>query len=121
MIYAILFFHYIADFCLQTEEQAKNKSSDWGALARHVGVYIMAMTIGIAAILMLQDKPNGLEMAFEYAAINGGIHFVTDAITSRISKHYYKTGNMPAFWRTIGADQLIHVWSLVLTLPLLGV
>ena len=46
-------FHWIADFVLQTDWQAQNKSKRWDALLTHTGIYSMAITALVALTLDL--------------------------------------------------------------------
>ncbi|MHA2069343.1 MAG: hypothetical protein ACXABY_33705, partial [Candidatus Thorarchaeota archaeon] len=84
--------------------QATNKSKNWKALGAHVLTYGLVLSI----------------MGPLYGLVNMGLHFVTDAATSRISSKCYASNNMKGFWATIGADQFIHSACLILTLGLAG-
>ena len=53
LIFWILICHFIADFLLQTDWQAKNKSSNFEALASHVTVY--SFTIAILSIPFISE------------------------------------------------------------------
>lgn len=112
MIYFIIFSHWVADFIAQSDWMAKNKSKSWLALSLH----ILAYTISLALLLLLVHP----ETAWKYALINGAIHFVVDAITSRITAKLYAKGDVHNFFVVIGLDQAIHMSTLVATLPLLS-
>jgi len=43
-VFLILIIHFIADFVLQTDKQAKGKSNNWGDLLSHTFVYSYSMT-----------------------------------------------------------------------------
>ncbi len=96
----IFVLHYIGDFILQTRWMGENKSKLLSALSLHILVYTATL----------------LPFGFEFAIINGILHFITDFITSRLSSRAYKNGNMAQFWAIIGFDQLIHTITLILTL-----
>jgi len=54
-----------------------------------------------------------------WAALNGGLHFVTDFITSKTSRYFYDNGKMRLFWVVIGADQMVHMLCLIISALLL--
>lgn len=112
MIYVIIFSHWFADFIAQSDWMAKNKSKSWLALSLH----ILAYTSSLAILLSLVHP----ETAWKYALVNGVIHFVVDAITSRITAKLYAKGDVHNFFVVIGLDQAIHMSTLVATIPLLS-
>jgi hypothetical protein len=69
IVFSILLgLHWIADFVLQTNWQARNKSKRLDALGAHVGTY----TAVIAAASVVLFGLAGLW----FALINGALHFV---------------------------------------------
>ena len=94
--------HWFADFVLQTDKQAKNKSSSNYFLSMHLLTYTLAM----------------LPLGVRYAVLNGLLHFVVDYCTSRATKHFYKKGDIHNFFVVVGLDQAIHMSCLVYLLPL---
>lgn len=118
----LMTLHYIADFLLQTDDQALGKSKRWEPLLAHTTVYSMCF----------------LCFGFEFALITLVLHTITDFITSRIGARlwyidlyknhgwevnhfgtyeYFAHVNMKKrspFWWMIGFDQLIHLWCLVI-------
>lgn len=119
---SLIIRHFLGDFLLQSDWMALNKSKDWIALYFHAFVYSLCF----------------LHYGWAFMAITLWSHFVTDAITSRItSKLWFVTdhGEDPAtgcrliyyhmrkrhwFFVMIGFDQLIHYVTLTLTLRLLS-
>ena len=105
----ILSVHYFADFIVQTDWQAKNKSSRFDALARHVTNYT-----GIMFALSFVMWRNNPLMAC-WAVANGIAHCVVDYFTSRTAKRFFSLGNYRGGFMVIGLDQLIHqtclLWS----------
>ncbi len=126
----LLAIHFVADFLLQSDWMAQNKSRRWDALAAHVAVY--------SACFFYYGAP--------FVAMTFLLHFVTDAMTSRITSRLWffdmampvqwpsrRAPNSPAvphyavgggnrhwFFVVIGADQLIHFLCLAWTLRVLG-
>ena len=104
IIYYILFSHWVADFIFQTDKMAQNKSTSWPWLSSHVLTY---------SVFMLPYGPI-------YALVNGAAHFVTDAITSRVTSYLWRQEKRHDFFVVIGFDQLLHIVVLIATIPLMG-
>lgn len=109
----LLSVHFIADFVLQTDWMAQNKSKDWLALTLHVGVYTTALQLAVIPLLWFSFPSEGLRV---YAITNGILHFATDAITSRINSRLWADKKVHYFFVGVGADQLVHTWTLGLTM-----
>ena len=54
-----------------------------------------------------------------WIVVNGALHFVTDAITSRITGYFWAKNDAHNFFVVIGFDQMIHYFCLFGTLILL--
>lgn len=91
--------HFVGDFVLQSNWMATNKSHRWLALAVHVAVY--------SACLL----PFGLA----FAGVNAVAHFCVDAVTSRINSRLWAAKRVHAFFVGVGADQGVHMATLMLT------
>lgn len=106
-IVCVLTIHWLADFCLQTHEQAQNKSKNFGALLRHCGTYTFALIVAF-----------GFKgQAFvAWGILNGFFHTLIDAATCRVTSTLYNEKRYHDFFVTIGADQLIHTVILLGTL-----
>lgn len=89
--------HFVADFLLQSHWMATNKSKNWDALGYHVFTYsaVMCMTC---------------DLRFVY--FNLVLHWVTDAITSRITSRLFGK-QWHWFFVVVGLDQLIHMTCLL--------
>ena len=114
MIFLILIFviHYIADFILQTEWMALNKSLSFSPLLAHVAVYTSALFM--AAVLAVP-----FEEAFLWAIINGLAHFCVDYFTSRLMRWAREQQKNRLFFQIYGIDQTLHYICLFLTLELI--
>ena len=106
-IYGLL-IHFLADFGLQTHDQAVNKSTDSIWLFKHVGVYSL---IWFIATLPLFGLPNALAFIF----FTFMTHFITDYITSRVGKPFWEKKDMHNGFVVVGFDQLVHFITLFYT------
>lgn len=102
-IILVFWIHWVADFVLQTDTMAKNKSTSNKWLLSHVSVYTIPFFI----------------FGWKFALVNGAAHFVTDYFTSRINSRLYKAGKIHEFFVGVGFDQAVHATTLVLTLEYL--
>lgn len=112
MIWAIsilLIGHFVADFVMQSDTMAMNKSKSWRWLSAHVLVYSCGLLA--AAVLILSPIA-----ALFYVAGNAVLHFITDAITSRLTAYLYAKAERHWFFVAIGFDQLVHALTLIWTL-----
>lgn len=99
LLLAIIWIHCIADFFLQYDYVAINKSTDVGCLMVHSVIYSLLFCI----------------IGFEYAAINGMLHFIVDGISSQLTSHFWIKEERHWFFATIGVDQAAHMTCLILT------
>ncbi len=51
-----------------------------------------------------------------WAVVNGVLHFITDAITSRITSKLWQKNDMHNFFVVVGFDQLVHYACLFITM-----
>jgi hypothetical protein len=106
----VLTAHWFADFVCQTQWQAANKSKDWVALSEHVLCYSLIMAM--AMIL----SPLSTPMWVGFVLITMIAHFVTDAVSSRITARLYVKKDYHNFFVVIGLDQLLHYAQLFTTI-----
>jgi hypothetical protein len=109
----ILLIHFLADFGLQTHQQATLKSSEEKFLFYHVGVYSL---IWLVAILAYGFK---LYSAFTFSFITFVFHYMTDWITSRVGKPFWKNDDFHNGFVVVGFDQLLHYIQLIYTWKLI--
>ncbi len=100
MIIAIVWIHFVADFILQSNHIATNKSKYTICLLEHCCIYSLPFFI----------------LGIKYALINGILHFVIDFFTSSMTTYFYGRDRRRAFFITIGCDQAIHITCLILTM-----
>lgn len=98
-IILLLITHFIGDFILQTDHMALNKSKSNYILFLHCLVYSLCF----------------LYFGLPFAMITFGTHFATDYFTSRINSYFWINYKRHWFFVGIGADQLIHTITLILT------
>jgi hypothetical protein len=125
----VIFAHWVADFVCQTHWQASNKSKNWEALASHVIVYTVVVTVLLANWLVTDFGDHFIV----FLIVTFVAHFVTDAITSRITSRLFMSQFVVSpkwtvdthikpdftlhwFFVVVGFDQFLHYAQLFLTL-----
>ena len=135
---ALLAYHVIADFLLQSREMGKNKSQDIGVLCQHLGIQFAVFFIGCIPLM-------GADAALIFAFVNACIHGVIDWNIWKLYKFYayicikkivakkhgwwsqppeedpnikeeianWKYWEDKGFYDTIGVDQFLHGATLV--------
>ncbi len=95
----LLCVHFIADFVLQSDWMALGKSKAWTPLLVHTSIYSLCFAwFGVPFVL-----------------VTFLTHTVTDYGTSRVNSRLWAAKENHWFFVGIGADQLIHAWTLALT------
>lgn len=110
---ALLATHWVGDFVLQTDWQARNKSKSNAALAQHVSVYTLCL--GAASALLFFP---GIPWLI-FTVGNGLLHFGTDYCTSRWSSRLLESRDMRKFFLVVSFDQLTHQLTLGATMFLI--
>jgi hypothetical protein len=111
----ILLIHFLADFALQTDEQAKGKSTYVKWLLYHVGVYSIIWLM--ASWFYFGD----FGRAILFSSITFVAHYITDYITSRIGKPFWDKGDYHNGFVVVGFDQILHYLQLYYTFKLISV
>jgi len=120
MIMTVIAMHWIGDFVLQTDWQAKNKSKNNYALLLHVTTYTVCLFICSIFFLANQLTLHDIKIWELWAIGNGIIHFGVDYVTSRINTYLWNKGRVHDFFVMVGFDQLIHYGCLFGSLSLIG-
>jgi hypothetical protein len=110
----ILLIHFLADFALQTHEQATKKSTDIKWLTFHVASYSLMWFLG--AYFYYDGDFN---LALQFATITFVCHWITDFFTSRIGKPFWDKQDFHNGFVVVGFDQVLHYIQLVVTLLML--
>ena len=111
----LLTVHFIADFVLQSDWMAQNKSKSNEALGLHVLAYTAALSVGsFPLVFILGLRPGPIFVSWVF--LNGAAHFATDYVTSRINARLWAAKQVHNFFVGVGADQLIHALTLGLTM-----
>ena len=115
----LLAAHWVADFVLQTNWQATNKSKNCKALSGHVLSYTGVLLL-VSFFVLGFDTNAGMfvirPILWAFVLLNGVLHFCTDYVTSRITSKLYVKQDWHNFFVVIGFDQLIHQTTLAVTL-----
>lgn len=102
---SVLFCHWLGDFVLQTDFQAKNKSKDTNLLSLHSFTYAAAMGIGNVFFNWVNGNVYDLIL---FGGLMFLTHFAIDYVTSRINSRLYAKGRIHYFFVSVGFDQFLH-------------
>lgn len=99
VLLALIWIHFIADFVLQSDWMAQNKSKKNWPLLVHIAVYTAPLFL----------------FGWLFALVNGLAHFVTDWLSSRATSWLWANQKRHWFFVVIGLDQAVHMTTLVVT------
>jgi hypothetical protein len=131
-IFAIIIIHFIGDFVLQTDKQARGKSKNWNHLLEHTFKYSVLWSIPMCYFLLTPIT------GVIFVLITFICHTITDYFTSRLNNKlapkeeviilkWYKNQEEEPFVRfpkgrsyhnffvSVGFDQVLHYIQLFLT------
>lgn len=118
VILSIIFIHWVADFVLQTDWQAKNKSKNNKALLSHTWTYSLVWYVIGAFYAML--TPDYVQWTLTlFVLITFVAHTLTDYFTSRLNSKLWAKGDVHNFFVSVGFDQVLHYAQLFGTFYLL--
>lgn len=121
-IFIILITHWVADFILQTDKQAKGKSKNWSDLLSHTGNYSLVWFL-IVLLFGIFNKNQTTEYyvysTILFVLITFICHTITDYFTSRLNSKLWAKGEVHNFFISVGFDQVLHYVQLFLTYQLL--
>jgi uncharacterized membrane protein YciS (DUF1049 family) len=117
--FIIIFIHWIADFVLQTDWQAQNKSKNNFALLIHTSNYSMVWLLPMCLIFGKMKEGATTEWivwsTLYFSIITLVVHTITDYFTSRLNSKLWSDGKVHYFFVSIGFDQVLHYGQLFLT------
>lgn len=137
-IFIILLIHWIADFILQTDKQAKGKAKNWNDLLSHTYQYSLVWYI-VGAIFQIYGNGKFFPewSVTLFVLITFVCHTITDYFTSRLNKKlapeefsihlasssfgateffaFPKGRSYHNLFVSIGFDQILHYIQLFLT------
>lgn len=124
IIIYLLFTHFVSDFIMQTDVQAKGKSTSLYWLTMHILSYGGTLLFsGVFYLLIMFIFGTNLfhliPLIIGYVVLNMGLHWVTDFFTSKQTKRLWEAKKVHHFFVMIGFDQFIHSVCLIVTYWLL--
>ena len=116
-IFMIIVIHWVADFVLQSDEDAKGKSKYAKNLLNHTALYsfLWLTPLMIYNEVLLSDKLIGFHLAFDFICITFIFHTITDYFTSRLNAKLWEEKKAHNFFVSIGFDQVLHYVQLFIT------
>ena len=112
----ILVIHFLADFGLQTHEQATLKGTSNKFLFYHITVYTLVWGV---VYLTLPVEQSFIEWFF-FCLLIGIPHYIVDWCTSRIGKPFWENKDLHNGFVVVGADQIAHYLCLIYVFNVLG-
>lgn len=109
-IFTIILIHWLADFVLQTDKQAKGKSKEWYPLIEHTFTYSITWFVVGGFIYVFGIMHLGKLILF--TIITFIAHTTTDYFTSRLNAKLWAKGNVHNFFVSVGFDQVLHYFQL---------
>lgn len=120
-VFVILFLlstHWIADFALQTGDQATKKSSSNYWLTQHLISYSAFWALALVALTLKLGRFD-LGNIVGFTSITFVCHWCTDWVSSRVNKWLWDKKEIHYFFVSIGFDQLLHFFQLIITYKLI--
>lgn len=111
IILTMVIGHYIFDFIVQTREEGKGKSKDFGLLLDHTVTYSLYWIIPTIIYIII----TGNWWMSLFPPVTFIFHTITDYYTSKTNAQLYADHEEKAFWNSIGLDQLLHYSQLFTT------
>lgn len=121
LIFYVMVIHWVADFILQTHEQAMNKSTSMGALLAHTITYTAVWFVSLISFAGGSHNLslNMMLMILLFCLITFICHTITDYFTSRETRRLFGKGDYHNGFVVVGLDQILHYIQLYTTIYLL--
>ena len=108
LVLIIVWCHFIADFLLQSDKMATNKSKSFKWLSIHAVAYGWVITvIGMLTI--------GMERGFIFGMVNWLMHGAVDYWTSKGTAILWQKKEVHWFFCLVGFDQALHMTILTVS------
>jgi flagellar biosynthesis protein FlhB len=106
ILLGLYFLHWVGDFVFQSSKISETKSTVFKSLIIHVSLYVLAF-LPILFII-------GWFKSIMFLGLLFTMHLITDYWTSQVTNHYRKNKKVKAFFTTIGFDQFLHNFQILL-------
>ena len=106
----LLVGHLVGDFLLQSDKMAQYKSTRWRWMAKHIGLYMAAITLVLVGYALTHPLPLGWILISWLFVL--GTHIILDLrdFTARWMRFVGMRPDHP--WLPIVVDQVFHVLTL---------
>ena len=112
----ILLVHWVADFVLQSHEEANRKSESFEWLCRHTLKYSVVWFFSMIMFIATTGINLGFDQLVYFTAVTFVAHTITDFFTSKMTRYYFKIKhNYHNGFVVVGFDQMLHYVQLYLT------
>jgi len=117
LFFYMLIVHFLADFALQTNDQALNKGAGHSFFNKwlfyHVGTYTLIWFFSILAISQMYNLT--IWGCVYFSTITFICHYITDWVTSRVGKPFWSKQDYHNGFAVVGFDQILHYTHLYFT------
>jgi dolichyl-phosphate-mannose--protein O-mannosyl transferase len=103
----LLVGHLVGDFLLQTDGMARYKEENWSWMLRHVGMYLVVMTVLLGVYVL--GHPVSLWAVGAMLLFIGGTHIVLDRRTFTLWWMCRIGVSSDLNWLSIVTDQVFHI------------
>jgi hypothetical protein len=100
ILICIIWLHFFADFFLQSDKVALNKSTKIQYLLLHCFIYYIPFLL----------------IGLNYAILNTVLHFGVDYFSSKATSYLWQKEKRHWFFVVIGLDQAMHMTCLIVTM-----
>jgi len=109
----LMFFHWFADFALQDDKTALEKSDNIKVLFYHCSTYAFWMGLGSFIVFFTLYLPNPVITALLFTGWMLITHFGIDYVTARANKKLWLNNQRHWFFVMVGFDQFLHISTII--------
>jgi hypothetical protein len=114
IVLTMIAIHWVSDFILQSQHMSNRKSSSNYYLTLHVTIYTFCTIVCWSLLFYFTNHVVTTRKIFLSLGLIFWMHWLTDYVTSRMTKKLYKQERYHDFFVVIGFDQLLHYIQLLL-------